>query len=133
MYQMYRARSKEFHEGVHFKFLDLPHTRHKSTPVIGGRDAGRLDVPPEDVVDEARLPRAVVAENKHERHLRRLITTRVQLLQRPVHVVVQRLDQACVELVAPIHDLGLHFAVKGGQRAAWGPGGAWRAGPPSEW
>lgn len=103
-----RARSKEFR-------IILKHIGEKSVPIVRRRNSGRLNVPTEDVVDEARLARAVVAQNKHKRHLRRLITTRVQFLQRPVHVVVERLDESCVKVVAPIHDLGLHLAVKGGQ------------------
>ena len=89
---------------------------HPHTPVVRGRDASRLDAPPEDVVDKARLPRAVIAENKNERHLGRAHATRVGLLKRTGRLVVERLDEARVELVASIHDLGLNLAVDRGKR-----------------
>lgn len=114
----------------------------RDTPVVSGRDPGCLDAPPEDVVDEARLPRAVISENKNERHLRRADATRVGLLKRTGRLVVERLDQARVELVASLHDLGLNLAVDRGQRAfvvpagvllpCRGNGGCWRAICPNE-
>lgn len=59
----------------------------------------------------------MVAEDENEGHFRGLIATRLELFKRPVDAVVQGLDQAGVKLVAALHDLGLHLALEGGQRA----------------
>lgn len=70
--------------------------RDSIAPVIRWRNPSSLDIPSEHIVDEARLSGAVVAKHEHKRHLRRLVTARIQFLQWPMHIVVERLDEAGV-------------------------------------
>lgn len=59
----------------------------------------------------------MIAEDKNERHLGRADATCVSLFKRARRLVVEGLDEAHVEFVASLHDLGLNLAVDRRQRA----------------
>lgn len=87
--------------------------RTYDAPVIRWCNSRRLDIPAQHVVDEARLAGAVVAEDEHKRHFRRLVASGVQLLKWSVHVVVEGLDETGMQLITTVHDVGLHLAIYG--------------------
>lgn len=94
-------------------FIDPLYTA-KHPPVIRGSNPSRLDVPTQGIVDETRLARAVIAQHKYEGHLGRLIATGVELFERAVDIIVQRLDKVRMQLVTSVHYLRLDLPVQGG-------------------
>lgn len=90
----------------------FPYFFSHQSPVIRWRNACRLNVSPEYIVDEAGLARTMIPKDEDEGHFRRMIAARIELFQWSMHIVVQRLNKTAMQFIAFEHYFSLDLPIE---------------------